>query len=134
MNRSYLFVPADSERKLKKSADIGADALILDLEDSVTADARPAARELTAEYPQGKENVWVRINPVDSPDWEADIEAVMPSRPVGIVLPKPHHARDAVKLSDVNFPIPCYQLGVELEFDDISPLAALLEEALAQCR
>jgi citrate lyase subunit beta/citryl-CoA lyase len=100
MSRSFLFVPADSARKMEKAADIGADALILDLEDSVTADARPAARELTAEYLQGKENVWVRINPVDSPDWEADIEAVMPSRPVGIVLPKPHHARDAVKLSE----------------------------------
>jgi len=42
--------------------------------------------------------------------------------------------KDAVKLSDVNFPIPCYQLGVELVFDDISPLAALLEEVLAKCR
>ena len=42
--------------------------------------------------------------------------------------------KDAVKLSDVNFPIPCYQLGVEMVFDDISPLEALLEEVLAQCR
>jgi tetraacyldisaccharide 4'-kinase len=40
--------------------------------------------------------------------------------------------KDAVKLSDVNFPIPCYQLGVEMEFDDIAPLAALLEDVLAK--
>ena len=42
--------------------------------------------------------------------------------------------KDAVKLSAADFPIPCYQTGVELVFDDISPLAALLEEVLAQCR
>ena len=42
--------------------------------------------------------------------------------------------KDAVKLSAADFPIPCYQTGVEMVFDDISPLAALLEEALAQCR
>lgn len=100
MSRSFLFVPADSERKMEKAGGVGADALILDLEDSVTADARPAARELAAEYLQGKEDVWVRINPVDSPDWEADIEAIMPSAPAGIMLPKPRHARDAVKLSE----------------------------------
>jgi len=42
--------------------------------------------------------------------------------------------KDAVKLSDVNFPIPCYQLGVEMVFEEISPLAALLEEVLAEYR
>lgn len=55
MNRSYLFVPADSERKMVKATDAGADAVILDLEDSVAADARPAARELAREYVTGKE-------------------------------------------------------------------------------
>ncbi len=100
MNRSFLFVPADSERKLEKAATAGADALILDLEDSVAAAARPAARELAAEYLEGKENVWVRVNPIDSEDWEADLEAIMPAKPAGVVLPKPRQARDAVKLSE----------------------------------
>jgi citrate lyase subunit beta/citryl-CoA lyase len=100
VSRSFLFVPGDSERKLEKAARAGADALILDLEDSVAPGARPAARELAAEYLPGKERVWVRINPVDGPDWEADLEAVMPAAPAGIVLPKPRHARDAVKLSE----------------------------------
>ena len=63
MNRSFLFVPGDSERKLEKALDAGADALIIDLEDSVTADARPRARELTRDYIEGKDDVWVRINP-----------------------------------------------------------------------
>ena len=99
MNRSYLFVPADSERKMVKATDAGADAVILDLEDSVAADARPAARELAREYLTGKENVWVRINPIGTDDSGADLEAVMPAAPAGIVLPKPRNAADAVQLA-----------------------------------
>lgn len=100
MSRSFLFVPGDSERKLEKAGGAGADALILDLEDAVAPDAKPAARELAQEYLPGKDNVWVRVNPIDGPDWEKDLEAVMPAAPAGIVLPKPRHARDAVKLSE----------------------------------
>jgi len=100
MSRSLLFVPADSERKLEKAAGVGADALILDLEDAVVPDARPAARRLAAEYLKGRDNVFVRVNPVDTEDCEADLEAVMASEPAGIILPKPRHARDAVKLSE----------------------------------
>ncbi len=100
MSRSFLFVPADSERKVEKAAGIGADALILDLEDAVVPDARPAARQLAAEFLEGRDNVWVRVNPVDTEDCEADLEAVMASEPAGIILPKPRHARDAVKLSE----------------------------------
>ncbi len=99
MNRSYLFVPADSERKIAKAMDAGADAVILDLEDSVSADARPAARDIAREYLAGKQNVWVRINPIDTEDAIADLEAVMPSAPAGIVLPKPRSAADAVLLA-----------------------------------
>ncbi len=68
MNRSYLFVPADSERKMKKAMDSGADALILDLEDSVAPAARPQARELCREFLAGENNAWVRINPISSDD------------------------------------------------------------------
>jgi citrate lyase subunit beta/citryl-CoA lyase len=100
MSRSFLFVPADSERKMEKAGGVGADALILDLEDAVVPGARPAARQLAAEYLLGKDNIWVRVNPVDTEDYEADIEAVMASEPAGIILPKPRHARDAVKLSE----------------------------------
>jgi len=99
MIRSFLFVPADSERKLKKAASSGADALILDLEDSVVAAARPAARERACEYLAGKDNVWVRINPIDSDDAQADLDAVMPSAPAGIVLPKPESAAAANELA-----------------------------------
>ena len=99
MNRSFLFVPADSERKMKKAGNAGADALILDLEDSVTPEARPEARLMASAYLQGKQNVWVRINPFDSEDSAADLEAVMPAEPTGIVLPKARSAADAIALS-----------------------------------
>jgi len=99
VNRSYLFVPADSERKMAKAMDVGADAIILDLEDSVSADARPAARNAAREFLAGKQDIWVRINPIDTDDAIADLEAVMPSAPAGIVLPKPRSADDATLLA-----------------------------------
>ena len=100
MSRSFLFVPGDSVRKLEKAASAGADALILDLEDAVAPAAKPAARELVAAYLPGKSRVWVRVNPLHSEYWEADLEAVIPGQPAGIILPKPRHARDAVRLSE----------------------------------
>ncbi|MEX0706854.1 MAG: CoA ester lyase [Woeseia sp.] len=101
MNRSYLFVPADSERKLAKARDAGADALILDLEDSVVPAARPAAREFAAAYlGEGAEcELWVRINPLTTGDAMLDLRAVMPAAPTGIVLPKPFGADDVVRLA-----------------------------------
>ena len=99
MIRSFLFVPADSERKLAKATGAGADALILDLEDAVAAEARPVARELAAEYLRGKDEIWVRVNPIDTDDSILDLEAVMPSAPAGIVLPKPRSAADAATLA-----------------------------------
>ncbi len=100
MSRSFLFVPGDAERKLEKAGSAGADALILDLEDAVVPAAKAAARALVAAYLQGKSDVWVRINPLHTEYWEADLEAVIPAQPAGIVLPKPRHARDAVRLSE----------------------------------
>ena len=100
MIRSFLFVPADSERKLSKAKDTGADALILDLEDAVAPAARPDARALARDYLRGKDNVWVRINPMDTDDAYADLEGVMSAAPAGIVLPKPRSAAAAQQLAD----------------------------------
>ena len=99
MIRSFLFVPADSERKLAKAADADADALILDLEDAVQAAERPRARVLAREFLEGCDNAWVRINPFDSEEAADDLEAVMPAAPAGIVLPKPPGADSAVRLA-----------------------------------
>ncbi len=103
--RSLLFVPGDSERKLAKALASGADALILDLEDSVAPTNRPAARALTASFVRETRAsamsplLYVRINPIDGTDWEADLEAVMPAKPDGIIMPKPNSGEDVHRLS-----------------------------------
>lgn len=101
MNRSYLFVPADSERKLEKAADAGADALIFDLEDSVAPAVRPAARDLAREHAARLANAWIRINSLDTDDAEKDLAAVMPAAPAGIVLPKLRTGSDAAQLAQL---------------------------------
>ncbi len=86
-----LFVPADSERKLARAAGCGADALILDLEDSVLPDRKPVARGLAHDYlNDGSDgaSLWVRVNDLASGELLADLAAVVPGRPAGIVLPK----------------------------------------------
>jgi len=100
VSRSFLFVPADSDRKLARAADAGADALILDLEDAVTPAARPAARANISEFLAHHDgrDVWVRINSLDTADALDDLRAAFPGGPTGIVLPKPESARDADKL------------------------------------
>ena len=77
VSRSFLFVPADSDRKLARAADAGADALILDLEDAVTPAARPAARANISEFLAHHDgrDVWVRINSLDTADALDDLRA-----------------------------------------------------------
>ena len=89
--RSLLFVPADSEKKLAKARGSAADALILDLEDSVAAENRPKARGLVQEYLRDRheQSIWVRINPLGSDDFIRDVEAIVASGPAGFVVPKP---------------------------------------------
>jgi citrate lyase subunit beta/citryl-CoA lyase len=89
--RSFLFVPADSEKKLAKARTSPADALILDLEDSVAPENRVRARGLAREYLQAGDSskLWVRINPVGSADFVADMAAVIAGAPAGLIVPKP---------------------------------------------
>jgi citrate lyase subunit beta/citryl-CoA lyase len=88
--RSLLFVPGDRPERMEKALGLGADALILDLEDSVTLAAKPAAREAVAAFLAHDHSVplYVRINPLDSGLADDDLAAVLPARPDGIVLPK----------------------------------------------
>ncbi len=90
--RSWLFAPGDSARKMEKAAGGPADIVILDLEDAVATANKPEARRMVAEFlranEQDRARLWVRINPLDG-DWtREDLDAVMPARPGGIVLPK----------------------------------------------
>ena len=95
--RSFLFVPADSERKLAKGPQAGADGLILDLEDSVAADRKPVAREMALAYLRGDRKgprLYVRVNALDTGLTLADLAVVMQGRPDGIVFPKCVGQRD----------------------------------------
>ena len=101
--RSWLFVPADSEKKLARGENLPADVLLLDLEDSVAPANKPAARALAAEFigrtGLPRERVWVRVNPLDGTFCEADLEAVVPAGPGGLMLPKARSAEDVVALA-----------------------------------
>ncbi len=102
--RSMLFVPADSEKKIAKSQSVGADAIILDLEDSVSPARKDTARAMAAEVLRdarggGGAAVWVRINPFDSEHALADLAAVVRGGPAGIMLPKAAGPDDLVRLS-----------------------------------
>lgn len=92
--RSWLFIPGDSEKKLAKADSCEADALILDLEDSVAPDRKATARSLVAEFlasrPQGAHSskLWVRVNPLDTGATLEDLKAIIGGRPDGIIQPK----------------------------------------------
>lgn len=97
--RSYLFVPADSQRKLEKSLDSGAAALIFDLEDAVSPARKEEGRNVLADFlarQSGKvaPQLFVRVNDLTTGMTLADLAAVMPHRPAGIVLPKCRGAAD----------------------------------------
>ena len=101
---SLLFVPGDSERKLAKCAHVGADALILDLEDAVAPEHKPAARELARAFLNSARTgagaqVWVRINALNTPDSRLDLAAVVAAQPYGIMVPKVDHPSELVGLS-----------------------------------
>jgi len=101
--RSLLFVPADSERKIAKALASDADALILDLEDSVSlankAKARALAAEVLASRRQARPSLLVRVNPLSSGLTRADVEAVMPAGPDGLMQPKTDTCEDVLTLS-----------------------------------
>ena len=105
MIRSWLFVPGDSERKLEKGRENEADALILDLEDAVSNDRQVLARDmvrnfLSANPERAIQQLWVRINPLDTELSLPDLAAVMAGAPDGIVLPKVYSAADVNTLSN----------------------------------
>ncbi len=103
--RSLLFVPGDSPRKQQKGLESGADALILDLEDSVALEAKPQARETTRAFLGAARNLpkrpllIVRINALTTGLSDADLDAVMPGAPDAIMLPKSEGGSDVGHLA-----------------------------------
>src|SRR5690625_7379098 len=90
--RSFLFVPADQARMFAKASETEADALIIDLEDSVALESKQKAREVvqqSLQQPRTDQQKWfVRINDFDTDLYLDDLAAVMRWRPDGIVLLK----------------------------------------------
>ena len=134
--RSWLFVPADSERKIVKALDSAADAVIFDLEDSVAGAQKIQAREILkgleirADGPQ----CWVRVNPLDSEFLKDDLEVLANRTIHGIVLPKAESGADITQLAHRTGNVPVHAIVTEtaaslfglLSYrDPKSPLAAM---------
>lgn len=92
--RSLLFVPADGGRKLEKALASGADAVIVDLEDSIAPERKEAARAAAASFVAAavkdprRPRVIVRVNGLATGLTDADLDAIVPARPDAIMLPK----------------------------------------------
>ena len=102
--RSFLFVPGDSEKKLEKGLGTGADAIVLDLEDSVAAGAKEAARGTVVSFlkrarqAKARPKLYVRVNALDTGLLDGDLDAVLEGAPDGIMLPKCGSGTDATLL------------------------------------
>ncbi len=134
--RSWLFVPADSEKKIAKALDSEADAIIFDLEDSVAAANKREAREILKHLPQRSERpeLWVRINPIGSEFHKDDLHLIGVADIHGIVLPKSESGADVTQLAHRTGNIPVHAIVTEtaaslfgmLSYrDPKSPLAAM---------
>lgn len=121
--RSFLFVPGDNEGKLAKGEASGADALILDIEDSVATFRKALARDLVHDYISARPGyertpeLWVRTNPISDGGLN-DLAAIVRAGPDGIVVPKVNHPSVLVHLSH-------FLHGLELR-DDIKKTIKLL--------
>jgi citrate lyase subunit beta/citryl-CoA lyase len=134
--RSWLFVPADSEKKVAKALDSDADAIIFDLEDSVVPAQKGAAREILKNLPQrsGGAQWWVRVNPIGSDFLKEDLKLIGVADLHGIVLPKAEGGWDIVEIAHHTGNIPIHAIVTEtpaslfamLSYRDPSlPLAAM---------
>jgi citrate lyase subunit beta / citryl-CoA lyase len=92
--RSLLFVPADGGSKLDKAFASGADAIILDLEDSIAPERKDVARKAALDFLKGangkkeRPRLLVRINGLDTGMTDADLDAVVAGKPDAVVFPK----------------------------------------------
>ena len=113
--RSWLFVPADSEKKIAKALDSEADAIIFDLEDSVAPTRKAAARAILKELParSGGPQWWVRINPLRTDDHREDLDIIGIADVHGIVLPKTESGADIIELAHRTGTIPIHAIVTE---------------------
>ena len=113
--RSWLFVPADSERKITKALESEADAIIFDLEDSVAPAQKATARNILKGLPKHSNGPewWVRINPLGSEYLKDDLKLLGSAYVHGIVLPKAEGGADIVQLAHRTGNIPIHAIVTE---------------------
>ena len=113
--RSWLFVPADSEKKIAKALDSEADAIIFDLEDSVAPGQKSAARAILKDLADrsGGPSWWVRINPIGSDQHKDDLSLLARSDFAGIVLPKAESGADIRELAHRTGNVPIHAIVTE---------------------
>ena len=113
--RSWLFVPADSERKITKALDSDADAIIFDLEDSVAPAMKPVARDVLKSLLKrsGGPEWWVRVNPLGSEFIRDDLDLLGIGDIQGIVLPKAESGDDVIELAHRTGNIPIHAIVTE---------------------
>lgn len=113
--RSWLFVPADSERKITKALDSEADAIIFDLEDSVVPDRKAAARDILKNLPERSNGPqwWIRVNPLGSEFLKDDLTLIASAYVHGIVLPKAESGADVTQLAHRTGNIPIHAIVTE---------------------
>jgi citrate lyase subunit beta / citryl-CoA lyase len=114
--RSLLFVPGDRPERMEKALGLGADALILDLEDAVAPSAKDIARAATAQFLRTAARgpkLFVRVNPLDGGLVDADLAAVLDARPDGLLLPKAEGAASVEALAAKAGAIPILPIATE---------------------
>lgn len=127
--RALLYMPGDDMHKIQKAITLGVDCICMDLEDGVAANRKQAAREtITAALSTldfARSEKLVRINAVDSGLAEQDLEAILPVKPHGIVVPK---VRDAAQIQWVSQKMASLEKALRFEAGEI-PLLAIVETA-----
>jgi citrate lyase subunit beta / citryl-CoA lyase len=113
--RSWLFVPADSEKKIAKALESEADAVIFDLEDSVAPSEKAHARDILKSLDKGANGPerWVRINPLGSEHIKEDISVFASPVFAGVVLPKAESGADVEELSHRTGNLPIHAIVTE---------------------
>ena len=113
--RSWLFVPADSEKKIGKAIETEADAIIFDLEDSVAPQQKAAARQILKGLGKrsGGPQWWLRINPLRTDEHRKDLEMLGIAGIHGVVLPKAESGADIAELAHRTGNIPIHAIVTE---------------------
>lgn len=94
---AWLFVPGDRPDRFAKAMAAGADRVIIDLEDAVRPEAKPAARAAIASAELDWSRVAIRINPASSPFWRDDLAFLPGSRAAAIIVPKAESAAEVAQ-------------------------------------